>query len=137
MTDTPAKGTKRDGGKAADLAARLGALPQAKPATAAPTPADPGRQPSAASPRATRPARGVTGTRGKGRAGPPAEQDKPAAFYSERLSITTTAAQIQALRAARLADGIQATARLRAMIALWQDDPKIQARVDKLAGDWQ
>lgn len=130
MTGTPAKGTKRDGGKAADLAARLGALPHAKPATETPTPASPKPSPA-------RPARSTTATRGKGRAGPPAEQERPAAFYSERLSITTTAAQIQALRAARLADGIQATARLRAMIALWQDDPKIRARIDKLAGDWQ
>lgn len=67
----------------------------------------------------------------------PAEQPRPPAFYGERLSITTTAAQITALRAARVADGIEVTARIRAMIALWQDDPKLRARVDRAAHDWQ
>lgn len=34
---------------------------------------------------------------------------------------------------ARLDDGIEVTTRLRAMITLWQDDPKLRARIDKLA----
>lgn len=37
------------------------------------------------------------------------------------------------LELASLDDGIEVTARLRAMITLWQEDPKVRARVDKLA----
>lgn len=116
--------TKR--GTSADLAARIGALGQAKPAPAPERPAAPRKPPAAR-----------TGSRKRQPEPAPAEQDAPAAFYSERLSITTTAAQVQALRAARLADGIQATARLRAMIAAWQDDPKLRERINRLARDWQ
>ena len=39
------------------------------------------------------------------------------------------------LELARLDDGIEVTARLRAMITLWQEDPKLRARVDKRARD--
>jgi hypothetical protein len=39
----------------------------------------------------------------------------------------------RALKEARIGDGIQATARIRAMIGLWMDDEKIRARVDRLA----
>jgi hypothetical protein len=37
------------------------------------------------------------------------------------------------LEAARLDDGIEVTARLRAMITLWQEDPQLRVRVDELA----
>jgi hypothetical protein len=67
----------------------------------------------------------------------PAEQPRPPAHYGARLSITTTAAQVRALRAARLDDGIEATARIRAMIAAWQDDPELRARIDADARHWQ
>lgn len=133
MTSPPRPaGAKRGHPAADDLAARMGALPQTQPAAAARRPAA-ARKPPAAPQDA-----------GKGRrpakrpAAPaaPAEQAKPDPFYSERLSITTTIGQLSALRVARAADGIQATARLRAMIALWQDDPKVRARVDRAAKDW-
>lgn len=127
MTGTPEPGKAAKPGAAADLAARIGALPQARPAAAASPPAAPRKPRTArkAPAAATRP-------------GPaPAEQARPAAFYGQRLSITTTADQVGALRAARLADGIQATARLRAMIAAWQGDPKLRERIDRMARDWQ
>lgn len=142
-----------------DIAARMAALtqradtparrqPTRRPARAAEPdtgaqpagPAEPASQPPAASSAASRPrARDAGREPRRGRAGAtmPAEQPRPAAFYGERLSITTTAAQIKALRAARLDDGIEVTARIRAMIALWQDDPKLRARVDRAAADWQ
>ena len=37
------------------------------------------------------------------------------------------------LDAARLDDGIEVTARLRAMIQLWQSDPELRDRIDDLA----
>jgi hypothetical protein len=67
-------------------------------------------------------------------------QTAPAAAaspYRERISITLTIGQIQALRIARAQDGIQATARIRAMIGLWQDDPELRDRIDRLARDWR
>jgi len=71
----------------------------------------------------------------------PAEAERKDVAYPERLSITTTAAQIKALRMARAADGIQATARLRALIAAWMDDSpegrKLRERIDRAAQDWQ
>jgi hypothetical protein len=123
MTDAKPSPARRD------MAARMAALSAPEPAPAAPEP-EPDRRP-----RRQRAARSGPRRRAAGRM--PAEQVKPGAFYDCRLSITTTPAQVQALRAARLADGIQATARLRAMIDLWERDPKIRERIDKIARDWQ
>lgn len=53
--------------------------------------------------------------------------------WAARASLTLTAEQKQALDIARALDGIPDTARIRAMISLWQDDERIRARVDKLA----
>jgi glucose/arabinose dehydrogenase len=64
----------------------------------------------------------------------PAEQDKPQAWPA-RISMTASTDMKRDLDLARLDDGIEVTARLRAMITLWQDDPKVRARVDKLAKD--
>lgn len=64
----------------------------------------------------------------------PAEQDKPQAWPA-RISMTASPDMKRDLEVARLDDGIEVTARLRAMITLWQDDPKLRARVDKLAKD--
>jgi hypothetical protein len=63
----------------------------------------------------------------------PAEQPKPPAAYSARISLTTTPEMKRDLDMARVEDGVEATARIRAMISLWQDDPRLRARVDKLA----
>jgi len=87
---------------------------------------DPRKERRRASPAAPAPATAATQQ-------PQASAD-PA--YSERLSITTTRAQIDALRRARLGDGIQATARLRAMIDLWMRDPELRDRIDAAAADW-
>src|ERR1019366_10379286 len=63
----------------------------------------------------------------------PAEQPKPPAAYSARISLTTTPEMKRDLDMARVEDGVEATARIRAMISLWQDAPRLRARVDKLA----
>jgi hypothetical protein len=123
------------GGRAArspakrNMAARMAALSPPEPPAAEPEP-----EPS---PRPRRRTRAATGARGQAAGQMPREQVRPGAFYDARLSITTTYAQVQALRAARLTDGIQATARLRAMISLWEDDPAYRERVNRLAERWQ
>lgn len=66
----------------------------------------------------------------------PGEQPTPMA-YPIRLSLTTTAEQNRALDMARVEDGVDKTARIRAMIALWQQDEKIRRRVDKAARSWR
>ena len=70
-----------------------------------------------------------------------AEAEAKDVAYPERLSITTTAAQIKALRMARADDGIQATARLRALIAAWMEDSaegaELRERINRAARDWQ
>lgn len=62
----------------------------------------------------------------------PAEQDRPEK-WAARISMTASPDMKRDLELARLDDGIEVTARLRAMITLWQEDPKLRARVDKLA----
>jgi hypothetical protein len=64
----------------------------------------------------------------------PAEQTRPQAWPA-RISMTASTEMKRDLELARLDDGIEVTARLRAMITLWQDDAKLRARVDKLARD--
>jgi hypothetical protein len=63
-----------------------------------------------------------------------AEQTKPKKWPA-RISMTASEDMARALELARVDDGIEVTARLRAMITLWQDDPKLRARIDKLARD--
>lgn len=67
-------------------------------------------------------------------AGMPAQQDRARAF-DQRLNLMLDADMITALREARAADGIEATARIRAMIWHWQNDPKFRAKVDKKAAE--
>jgi glucose/arabinose dehydrogenase len=64
----------------------------------------------------------------------PAEQARPEKWPA-RISMTASQEMKRDLELARLDDGIEVTARLRAMIALWQEDPKLRAKVDKLAKD--
>ena len=66
----------------------------------------------------------------------PPEQPKTVT-YSERINLTTTPEQNRALAQARVDDGIDKTARLLAMIALWQQDERIRKRIDKLAREWR
>jgi hypothetical protein len=92
--------------------------PAAAPEPEAPAPKRPARQ---------RPARAQLTA-----APMPAEQSKPPLF-EKRFTLPLTPEQWGALTDARRADGVEGTWRIRAMIALWQEDPKIRARVDKLA----
>jgi len=62
----------------------------------------------------------------------PAEQDKPDRWPA-RISMTASLEMKRALDLARLDDGIEVTARIRAMITLWQEDRRLRDRVDKLA----
>lgn len=62
----------------------------------------------------------------------PVEQAKPAT-YSQRINLTVTPDQNRALGQAGLDDGIDKTFRIRAMIALWQEDERLRKRIDKRA----
>ena len=53
--------------------------------------------------------------------------------WTSRISMTATREMKHDLEAARIDDGIEVTARLRAMITLWQEDPQLRGRVDELA----
>lgn len=71
--------------------------------------------------------------RGRPAAAPmPAEAPRPAR-YDKRVPLMTTQEQHRALVLARAEDGIEATARLRALIQLWMEDDRLRARADKLA----
>ncbi|MEV5880713.1 hypothetical protein AB0L75_42385 [Streptomyces sp. NPDC052101] len=63
----------------------------------------------------------------------PAEQEAPRSLYSARITFTTTPEQRRALELAKVDDGIDKTARIRAMVALWEQDDRLRRRVDKLA----
>lgn len=62
----------------------------------------------------------------------PAEQAKPEKFPA-RISMKVTPDMKRDLELARIDDGVEVTVRLRAMITLWQEDPKLRARIDKQA----
>ena len=104
--------------KKAAPAARTSA-PAKTAASAPPAAAEP--QPAPAAPRRTP---------------PPAEQEK-VTFYSARINLTTTEAQKKALKLAGVEDGIDTTARIRAMIALWEEDERLRKRIDKAAQHWR
>ena len=53
--------------------------------------------------------------------------------WDARIQLTVGADMKHALEVARLADHVPATARIRAMIALWQTDPDLCDRVDELS----
>lgn len=63
----------------------------------------------------------------------PAPQPNKTEKWPARISMTASREMKHQLEQARLDDGIEVTARLRAMITLWQDDPQLRARVDELA----
>jgi hypothetical protein len=62
----------------------------------------------------------------------PAEQRKPPT-WDARISLTTSKEMKRAFDQARIEDGIEATARIRALMQLWIDDPRLRARANKLA----
>jgi hypothetical protein len=53
--------------------------------------------------------------------------------WGARMSLTLTTAMKKALERARVEDGIEGTARIRAMIALWQSDERLRQRIDREA----
>jgi hypothetical protein len=53
--------------------------------------------------------------------------------WDARMSMTLSKEMKRALDLARADDGIEGTARLRAMIRLWQQDERHRRRVDRLA----
>lgn len=57
--------------------------------------------------------------------------------YSARIELTTTPEQNHALEEARIKDRISKTARIRALIALYQEDERLRRRVDRLALKWR
>jgi hypothetical protein len=62
----------------------------------------------------------------------PAEQEHPPA-WDARMSLTLSKEMKRALDVARADDGVEGTARIRAMITLWQEDDRLRRRIDKLA----
>lgn len=64
----------------------------------------------------------------------PVDQPK-AKKWTARISMTASREMKHELEAARLDDGIEVTARLRAMITLWQEDPQLRIRIDTIARD--
>lgn len=68
--------------------------------------------------------------------GQTASGQRPAPRWGGRgaqINLTVSREMKRALALAQVDDGIETTARIRAMIALWQDDPRLAARVAKLA----
>ncbi|WP_406346253.1 hypothetical protein [Streptomyces sp. NBC_00648] len=79
----------------------------------------------------------VSGGAPAGRTAPPTEQERTA-FYSARLNLTTAEAQRKTSKPAAMEDDIDNTARVRAMIALREEDERrLRKRVDKKALHWQ
>lgn len=84
--------------------------------------------PSPTTPAATTPARQT-----------PAQQPDPAVRApepgtTERVTLYLHPDDYRALGVAKLDDKVDHNTRLRAMIALWRDDPVLRARIDDLAG---
>jgi hypothetical protein len=60
-----------------------------------------------------------------------AEPKAPA--WDARMSLTLSKEMKRALDIARAEDGIEGTARIRAMIALWESDERLRKRIDREA----
>jgi hypothetical protein len=63
----------------------------------------------------------------------PAEQPK----WDARMSLTLSKPMKRDLDIARADDGIEGTARIRAMIALWQSDERLRKRIDREAKSYR
>jgi hypothetical protein len=58
---------------------------------------------------------------------------RPKTPYTKRMPLTLTPEDHAELLMARARDGIEATARLRAMVALWRKDEELRRRIDEMA----
>lgn len=109
--------------KAADLGNRFAALAAA--------PAVPPEEAKDTAPRARQP-RAVSAVSA---AGPmPAEQKTPK-DWPVRIPLNVDEEMRRALEQARVDDRIETTARIRAMIQLWQEDERLRTRVNRRARD--
>jgi hypothetical protein len=72
-------------------------------------------------------------------AGPPPEDDQPrqAKEWPRRIPLNVDDEMRRALEQARVDDRIETTARIRAMIRLWQTDETFRAAVDALAPEFR
>jgi hypothetical protein len=122
---TTKKSTRERAAGLQNAFAALSAVPDTGPEEAATPAARAPRQPrarkTAASARPARPAAAM-----------PAEQARPP-VWDARISLTLSKEMKRDLDVARAEDGLELTARIRAMITLWQEDERLRARVDKLA----
>jgi hypothetical protein len=123
--DSRKKTTTRDA--QAGLTNAFAALAQTPPAAA---PASPARAPRR--PRAPRTAVSSAPPASPPPAAMPATQTRPPT-WDARLSLTLSQEMKRALDLAKVEDGIEGTARIRAMITLWQDDERLRHRIDRLA----
>jgi hypothetical protein len=112
--------------KAAEVGNRFAALAAAPAPEVQPDDDGQGEAPAVRQPQA------VTAVRA---AGPmPAAQRAPKR-WPVRIPLNTDEEMRRALEEARLEDRIDTTARIRAMIQLWQEDDRLRARVNKRAKD--
>lgn len=68
---------------------------------------------------------------------PPEDQARPAKTWPIRIPLNVDDGMRRALEQARVDDRIETTARIRAMIWLWQADEAFRARVNELAPDFR
>lgn len=64
-------------------------------------------------------------------------EPEPGTKFDARMSLTLDPGQKRLLDLTRVDDGIEATARIRAMIALYGHDPRLRKRVDRVAKSWR
>jgi hypothetical protein len=57
--------------------------------------------------------------------------------FDARMSLTLAPDQKRLLDLARVDDGTEGTARIRAMIALYGYDPRVRKRIDRIARNWR
>lgn len=112
-----------------DLVSRMAALG----ATAAPSKEKPASRSQARSAATDAPNQRPSAKKSAGMA--PEQTKTPT--YSARIELTTTPEQNRALEEARIKDRISKTARIRALIALYQEDERLRRRVDRLALKWR
>lgn len=81
----------------------------------------------------TKPARSKKNATPKKEASKEPEQQPERKTHPKRPSLTLTEEQDRDLKLARVEDDVDTTTRIRAMIELWQTDPALRKKVDKLA----
>jgi hypothetical protein len=64
---------------------------------------------------------------------PSAPMTRPKTPYTKRLPLTLRPEDHAELLMARARDGVEATARMRAMVALWREDLELRRRIDERA----